>query len=551
MRKKSYLTITDQFCGAGGSSQGAMLAKIKGLEISLALNHWKLAIETHQTNFPDAMHECTDISAADPRRYPSTDILITSPECTNHSLAKGKKQVRAQLELYEKGILDAAAERSRATMFDVCRFAEYHRYNIIIVENVVDARKWVMYDAWLMAMHALGYKHEVVYLNSMHAHPTPQSRDRMYVVFWKAKNRKPNLNFTPTAHCHKCSKDVASVQTWKKPNIRFGKYRQQYIYSCPSCAAHVEPYYYAAFNCINWGDTGTRIGDRTKPLSPNTVKRIEYGLKKYGNQRLLVHNFSPGYCTPLDKTTGTVTTSDQHALLSPFTVTSRYTSGVECRVKSIGDTIGTQPGDVSHGVVMPFVVLNEHSKVKPQVRKITDSVQTQATQQRMAVVMPFIIDGAYNYNKVNSVSEEFKTQTAQQGKGVCFIVENKGQSKTKGITEAAPCLTTKSHLGLISSDAFNSFIAAYYNGSNCTKHITEAIGSMTTNDRQLLVNYREPKLDDCYYRMLKSGEVGKAMAFNEEYVVLGNERDKVKQYGNAVTPPAMRDIIQRCVESLS
>jgi DNA (cytosine-5)-methyltransferase 1 len=128
-KKNSHITFTDQFCGAGGSSQGVRNLSRKhagGIEVKLALNHWKLAIETHNTNFPDTVHDCTDISAADPRRYPSTDILITSPECTNHSLAKGKKIVQKQIDLFTAGKLDPAAERSRATMWDVPRFAEYH-----------------------------------------------------------------------------------------------------------------------------------------------------------------------------------------------------------------------------------------------------------------------------------------------------------------------------------------------------------------------------------------------------------------------------------------
>jgi DNA (cytosine-5)-methyltransferase 1 len=186
---RSFLTVTDQFCGAGGSSIGAVAA---GLELRLALNHWSLAIETHNSNFPDAIHDCTDISACNPHRYPATDILITSPECTNHSLAKGKKRkMQRQMDLFGTVKLDPAEERSRATMWDVPRFAEYHRYNIIIVENVVDARYWVMWDAWLHAMQLLGYEHKVVYFNSMFAYPTPQSRDRMYVVFWK-KGNLPN-----------------------------------------------------------------------------------------------------------------------------------------------------------------------------------------------------------------------------------------------------------------------------------------------------------------------------------------------------------------------
>ena len=173
-RKKSYITVTDQFCGAGGSSLGATQA---GVTVRLAMNHWKLAIETHNTNFPDVDHDCTDISAVDPRRYPSTDILITSPECTNHSVAKGKPRRFYEADLWGNKLVDPAEERSRATMWDVPRFAEYHDYNIIVVENVVDAGKWRMWDAWLHAMHSLGYDHEVVYFNSMFAHPTPQSRD--------------------------------------------------------------------------------------------------------------------------------------------------------------------------------------------------------------------------------------------------------------------------------------------------------------------------------------------------------------------------------------
>ena len=120
-KKKSHITVTDQFCGAGGSSQGVRRLSQKnggGIEVAMALNHWQLAINTHETNFPDTLHDCTDISASDPRRYHSTDILITSPECTNHSLAKGQKIVKKQMDLFATGKMDAAAERSRATMWD-------------------------------------------------------------------------------------------------------------------------------------------------------------------------------------------------------------------------------------------------------------------------------------------------------------------------------------------------------------------------------------------------------------------------------------------------
>ena len=86
--KKTYATVTDLFCGAGGSSLGAVAG---GAEVSMAVNHWQLAVDSHATNFPATDHDCRDIQATDPRRYPRTDLLIASPECTNHDacLAQG------------------------------------------------------------------------------------------------------------------------------------------------------------------------------------------------------------------------------------------------------------------------------------------------------------------------------------------------------------------------------------------------------------------------------------------------------------------------------
>ena len=133
MKKKSYITVTDQFCGAGGSSIGAVKA---GAEIYLALNHWSLAVESHNTNFPDTHHDCVDVSAVDPRRYPSTTVLITSPECTSHTYSDGRRKPM-QRDLFGENGPRPEDERSRATMWDVPRFAEHHQYEIIIVENVV------------------------------------------------------------------------------------------------------------------------------------------------------------------------------------------------------------------------------------------------------------------------------------------------------------------------------------------------------------------------------------------------------------------------------
>lgn len=514
MPKKSYITVTDQFCGAGGSSQGVRLLSEQyggGLEVKLALNHWKLAIETHNTNFPDTLHDCTDVSACDPRRYPSTDILITSPECTNHSLAKGVKVAKKQMDLYEQGKIDPAAERSRATMWDVPRFAEYHKYNAIIVENVVDARKWVMFDAWLLAMHSLGYNHQCVYLNSMHCHPTPQSRDRMYVVFWKKGNKAPMLDYQPLAHCPKCEKDIHAVQTWKQSDKKFGKYKQQYVYCCPKDGVIVEPYYYAAFNSIDWSDRGTRIGDRPKGLAMNTTKRIQYGIDKYSDYGFVIN--------------------DQHS------------TGVDFRVRGLNENISTITTMPKMKVVMPFIIKLEHSQ--KNAKPCSHTFDTQTIRQSAMLIN----QSAY----VRNSDDPLQTQTTCQSMGVIvpLITQLRNNQNSKPITNPLNIITAGGiHSGIVTTESWNSFISAYYNGSNCTKHITEELGTITTGDRMSIVSYKKPNIEDCYYRMLKPFEVKLGMAFDKNYIILGNARDQVKQCGNAVTPPAMKWLVQQVIESL-
>lgn len=513
--KNSFITVTDQFCGAGGSSQGARKALanvgIGDEGIKLALNHWQLAIETHNTNFPNTLHDCTDIQACDPRRYPSTDILITSPECTNHSLAKGKKEVKKQMDLFAAGKLDAAAERSRATMWDVARFAEYHNYRAIIVENVVDARKWVMFDAWLQAMYAMGYQHTCVYLNSMHTHPTPQSRDRMYVVFWKKGNKAPMLDYTPLAYSPRIGRDVNAVQTWKNPLKKYGKYRQQYVYCCPFTGDVVEPYYHAAFNCIDWSDPGKRIGDRKTPLADKTTARINYGLDTYG--------------------------------MEPVVINVRHTSGIGFRVKPAKESsIGTMTTHVDHGVCMPFIIKLEHSQRINNLVKADSPLSTQSTRQSSMLI-----------SNVRTVTEPVQQQTTSKGMEVAVpvVTEMYGTGKARPVTDPLNTVTAGGvKSGIVTDEKWNAFISSYYSGSIGNTHITRPIGTASTKERHALIQYSKPNIEDCYYRMLKPHEIQLAMAFESDYIVLGDSRQKVKQLGNAVTPPAMEWLVSKVIESL-
>lgn len=523
MPKNSYLTVTDQFCGAGGSSIGAVAA---GVELKLAMNHWQLAIETHNSNFPDALHDCADMSATNPRRYPSTDILITSPECTNHSLAKGKtRKTSPQLNMFGKPAIDPSEERSRATMWDVPRFAEIHRYNLIIVENVVDARYWELWDAWLHAMDLLGYDHHIVYFNSMFAHPTPQSRDRMYVVFWRKGNPAPNLDFRPRAYCAKCERDVEALQVWKKKGQRWGRYRRQYTYVCPTCANTVEPYYYCAANAIDWSLPAPRIGDREKPLKEKTLARIQAGLDRFAVPYLFdaVHTAR----------------GDRH----------------QDMVWPVDGPGRTQIGNATHGMIVPPFLVETAFSHAPEDRFYAShsALTTQTTRATMALVLPYIVT-LHGKSTASPLTDALPTQVGSQHHWLAlpFLSSYYGTNEGASVAGAMPTVTTVDKHGVV----VPPFIVSYYTReSGMGAALARADESLPTQPtwpvHYVATPGAKPTVEDCGFRMLQPHEIQKAMAFPAEYRVLGTQREKVKQLGNAVTPPVMSMLIERCVESLN
>jgi DNA (cytosine-5)-methyltransferase 1 len=526
--KPSDVTVTDLFCGAGGSSIGAAAV---GARLRLGLNHWKLAIETHNTNFPDADHDCTDVSQCDPRRYPSTNILIASPECTNHSLAKGKKRKgQGQPDLFVREADDPAAVRSRATMWDVPRFAEFHDYDLVIVENVIDARHWVLWDAWLKAMDCLGYLHRCVYLNSMFCHPTPQSRDRMYIVFWKRGNRAPDLEFRPRAFCGSCDADVEAVQSWKSGRTA-GRYRRQYVFCCPRCAGEVTPYYFAALNAIDWTVPAERISDRARPLKERTIARIQYGLEKYGRR--------------------------------PLVVRTNMTSGVECRVRDAGAApMDTQPGSNITALVAPWLVDTAFGQRDEKAATgAGDPMSTQTTRQTQGVAMPPSFVLTYrNYEGVGypvrgldaplgTIVTSLQDRLVINGAAVVNLRDwRKAEHLTEPLDSPLPTQITAPQTAIASR---TPFLVSYYGNDIASSAVADPVGTVTGTDRHALVQPdEEMAVEDCYFRMLQPHEIGAGMAFPADYTVLGNKRDRVKQLGNAVTPPAMRWLMERAIASL-
>ncbi|MCV7205286.1 DNA cytosine methyltransferase [Mycolicibacterium peregrinum] len=508
------LTLTDLFCGAGGSSTGAI--EVPGVSVRIASNHWDLAVETHNTNHPDADHLCADLSQIDPRRFPRTDILWASPECTNHSVAKGRKRVDAQPDLFGEVLPDAAAERSRATMWDVPRFAEAHRYRAVIVENVVDAWHWEPFRAWLMAMDCLGYDHQPVFLNSMHAQGfgqgAPQSRDRMYVVFWRKDNPRPDLDRVtrPPAVCPDCG-PVRAMQVWKRADrAPWGRYRAQYVYRCPSVKCRnqiLEPVFRPAADIIDWAHLGQRIGDRGKPLAAKTLARIQAGIERYWLPLLVpVEGREGKQAAPVDQPTRTMTTRNETGLLVP--------------------TGGTWRTDAT---------------------STDDPVPTRTTRENDGIALaPFIAELRGGGSTHRPVSEPLATLTAS-GTHHGLVTTYYGKGSTQPTGEALPTVTTiEKHALLMRNNT------ARGNPAQLVNPVSEYARTITTAGHQSLLTSDRPTIDvnDVLFRMLEPREIARAMDFPTDYTILGNRREQVRMAGNAVTPPAARDLVGVVAESL-
>ena len=83
---------------------------------------------------------------------------------------------------------------------------------------------------------------------------------------------------------------------------------------------------------------------------------------------------------------------------------------------------------------------------------------------------------------------------------------------------------------------------------------TEPIRTLTGAGHQSLVTHDEPvtaaEVDDCFFRMLEPHEIAAGMAFPRDYIWQGTKRDRIRMAGNAVTPPAARDLVAAVVDSL-
>ncbi len=160
------LTFVDLFCGGGFGGRGAVTA---GGTPLLGVDFWKLATDTYKINFPKSDVICSPIEDLDPyelaKKY-SPDVLLTSPECTSHSIARGAKP---------------GTEKSRETAIGILPWLDAMSPRWLIVENVNRMKKWNRHNELVETIEEAGYTVSDLFLNAADF-GTPQARKRMFLV---------------------------------------------------------------------------------------------------------------------------------------------------------------------------------------------------------------------------------------------------------------------------------------------------------------------------------------------------------------------------------
>lgn len=536
-------TVTDLFCGAGGSSIGAEAA---GARIVMAANHWTVAIKVHQGWFPNARHDCADISQADPRRYIRTRILIASPECTNHSQARGVSRKRQDPNLFDAP--DPSAERSRATMWDVIRFTEQMRYDAVVVENVVEATKWVLWSTWRKGVEDLGYVMTLLSHNSMD-HAVPQSRDRIYAV-WLPKGLKADLEMERDAWCSRCSDARVVRQAWKNGRT-VGRYGSQWIWTCTTCGTQCKPTTEPAASIIDFGLPCPPLGSKRR--APKTRERIWAGMVRHGWVPILtsgagnVHERTPGNrARTLDDVLPTQQTSLTSALATPppFMMATHHQGR-------------TAPIDEPHPTV---TASNDRLSLVVHMRGTSDSSigsSTRSTQEPIGTVSAsgghHALVMSYNGNGQTHEAEQPLTSvvgSARHGLLVSPFGTGDGAGRVRPTNEPMRTQGTTNRPALLMRNNTDS------GRGEMTTSVNEPARTFVSKPNQALLTWplspeHEGVLDQVGFRMLEPFEVAAAMAFPVDYIPRDLAKDvQVKLAGNAVTPPVMAWIIGRVIRAL-
>ncbi len=256
-RKVRPMLVADLFCGAGGLSNGTARAMRQlGLPVQMiGVNHWPVAIETNRRNHKehaDRIH-CADLESALPLTIVPEgrlDLLTAAPSCVFHSRARSGRPVHDQQRMDPWHVVRWCTELrvARVLVENVPEFMDWGPCSLV-TGRPIKSRRGEYFRAWVAALEAVGFKVDwkVVCCADF---GDPTTRRRFFLI---GRSDGKRLTWPEFTHDRVGGTDLLGSR----------------------------PRWRGAREVIDWTMTGKSIFTRTKPLKPNTLRRILAGAVKY------------------------------------------------------------------------------------------------------------------------------------------------------------------------------------------------------------------------------------------------------------------------------
>ena len=509
------ILVADLLCGAGGSSTGCARA-LDELDLEMELvcvNHWPVAIETHKINHPEARHYVQDIATVRPHLIVPEgylDLLMASPTCTHHSVARGGKPT---------------SDQQRSDPWHIITWLTELRVKRLIIENVweftgwgpVDARtgrpiksrKGEYFQAWIDTIRRIGFEPEWRKLNAAN-YGDATTRQRFIL---KARNDRKMVRWAPITH-GKAEDDLLlfpSLKPWRP-----------------------------AREIIDWSIKGKLIFHRPKPLAPKTLARIYAGAVKFKwPEPYLVILRNHMAAQSLDEPLPTIAANGTHIGIAEPIVLSQHNSGA---ARTVGEplptiTTGGAGAEKHEGCARPMLVepfvLSRQACGAP--RSVDEPIPTQTS-----VHSPVLISAYYGANTgCTSEDEPLPTVTTKDRFGIVIpVTHGGGENRATNVDDPLPTVTCANRREL-------AFVTAQFGereGQAPRTHSLDkpATAGMTLGNGALIEGTEEY---DILFRMLEPHELAGAMGFTTEdhaYQFAGTKTQKIKQIGNAVSVAMMK-----------
>lgn len=475
------LNSVDLFCGAGGASTGCDVAfkRLGFNRVGIAINHWKIAVDTMRANHPNLTTLDCKIEEAIPAElvHGKVHLLWASPSCVHHSRARGGKprsdQQRSQPEFVITWITQCDVDN-----LIVENVPEFEEWGPLYGEDAgskagkpIPEKKGIYFKAWVEHIRNLGYnvKYDILCCAD---YGDATTRKRFFLIASKVGLQEPEF-----------------------PKARFGNHKKGL------------KQWKSVRECLDLSDTGRSIFNRERPLARNTLRRIAVGMKKYNGMDFLIDMLGAGE-------------SDN------------------CRLKPLTDPLPTQhAGGNRFGVVRPFIVKLRNHETAEDIEKPLSTVTTSGAHHMLC--QPMVVDCIGHAGDPKSLESPLGTQCTHDRYALCtpLIIGQQSGSAARPVDAPCPTIATSGAIRVATPIILNmSRPGAKENDSSSVRSADDPMCTITTCDAvQLgLPMLEDGRLIDIRIRMLKPSELAAAHSFPKEYILTGNRGEQVKQIGNSV-----------------